>query len=85
MAGEVTRRQQKLQVVAEDPLCFFCARIYGVGREKANDETDISKFYSSSKVTEKTTAAASKVSLWTKVEWKAKDGRKDGQMTTNQR
>ena len=76
MAGEVTRRQQNLQVAAEDPPCFLDARTFGLRQEKANREADTSKVCSS-KVTDKTITLTSKeASLWTKAVLKAEMAQK---------
>lgn len=72
MAGEVTRRQQRLQVAAEDPPSFLGAGIYGIGGEKAKAEADISKFGTTNLPDKASAVASKKASLRMKARLKAK-------------
>lgn len=65
MAGEVTRRQQKL-IVPEPPPIFLGSGSHGLGQAKAEVESDISKYCSNS-TTEQTMGLPPKEPcFWTK-------------------
>lgn len=69
MAGEVTRRQQKL-VEAEDPPIFLGAVARDFGREKWGSELNVSRGYSSDASSKATDCIDKGASRWTRARWK---------------
>lgn len=72
MAGEVTRKQQKLQIAAEDPPSFHRVGYPDNGWEKAKMEQEISKVCYNDPYARITADQPKETSFWTKARWKAR-------------
>ena len=72
MAGEVTRKQQKLQIPTEDPPSFIRAGIPSREREKAKVAQEISKVCDTNAIGKNMDMRFKEASFWTKAKRKAK-------------
>ena len=72
MAGEVTRRRQKLQIPAEDPPSFLGAGTPDREREKAKVKQEISKVCDTNAVETNMGMRYKEASFWRKAKRKPK-------------
>ena len=72
MAGEVTRKQQKLQIAVEDPPSFLRVGNPGTGWEKAKMEQEISRICYNDPDGQDTAIFPKEKSFWIKVRREAR-------------